>query len=372
MPPCVVCGGEPHAPLPVIGPPSMASDLRLIDAPLRKEACEGCGLVRTAHGQRALSFEERYALYAHAPGQQDAERTRQARYAEWVASMAAGAPEAILDVGCGNGSLLLALRERWPGARLYGCDPSRDSVRHGLAAGLNLWPADVAGLPDDVRADLIITINVIEHTPDPLSFLEQLRARITTGGRAIVICPDGARPDVELLIADHVHSFTAPQLELLLARAGWTPRLGARAPSALGAFQAVVGDAAALDSRPSVPAFDGTLHHRRRRFFERWAALDEALMARAGDGPLTCFGMGEAAGLLRAYAPRTWRRVHACTADVGVAGDVSHGLPVVPLGDLPPGSGLLLGVRPQDQPVLAARLGRRFDRVVAWYDLVEL
>jgi hypothetical protein len=205
-----------------------------------------------------------------------------------------------------------------------------------------------------------------------LAFLQQLRARVTPGGQVIVICPDGARPDVELLISDHAHSFAAPHLETLLARAGWSPRLGGAAPTALGAFQAVVADAAPPQVEPSIPTLDRGRLDRQRRFLERWAALDDALLARTGDEPLACFGTGEAAGLLRAYAPRTWQRVQACTADDGVEGREYHRLPVLPLDALPPSRALLLGVRPQDQPALAARLGRRFDRVVAWYDLVEI
>jgi SAM-dependent methyltransferase len=371
MLPCVVCGGEQHAVLPVIGPPSMASDLRPVDAPLQKEACDRCGVVRTASGRRALSFGEGYALYAHAPGHDVSERTRQARYADWVASMVSSPPASVLDAGCGNGSLLSALRARWPAAQLYGCDPSRDSVRHGQAAGLTLWASEVGDLPEEVRADLIVTINVIEHLADPLAFLQQLRARVTAGGRLIVICPDGGRPDVELLISDHVHSFAAAHLEILLARAGWAPRLAVAAPAPLGAFQGVAGDAMPLGSPPHIPAADAELRDRQRRFFERWAALDDVLLARTGDGPLACFGTGETAGLLRAYAPRTWRQVSTCTADDAVAGDERLGLPVTPLGDLPPAGVLLLGVRAQDQPALAARLRERFERVVAWYDLVE-
>ena len=349
----------------------MASDLREIDAPLRKETCERCGLVRTAGGQRALHFGEGYTLYAHAPAQGSAERTRQARYANWIASMAPASPAAVLDAGCGNGSLLLALRERWPAARLYGCDPSRDSVRHGQTAGLTLWASTIAGVPAEVRADLIVTVNVIEHILDPLSFLRELRARVVAGGRLIVTCPDGARPDVELLVSDHVHSFTAPHLEILLARAGWTPRLAVVAPAAIGAFQAVVADAAPPVTPGMIPVPDTGLLDRRRRFFERWNALDTALLARAGNGRLACFGTGEAAALLRAYAPKTWRRVYTCTADEIGSGADGLGLPVTPLGALPSTGTLLLGVRAQDQRAVEARLRERFDRVVAWYDLVE-
>ena len=89
---------------------------------------------------------------------------------------------------------------------------------------------------------------------------------------------------------------------------------------------------------------------------------------------VVCFGVGEAAGLLRAYAPRTWARVQACTADRQALNPASPdfgGLPIVPLDTLPPSTSLLLGVRPADQPPVRDRLARQFASVTTWYDLVD-
>src|SRR5258705_3827844 len=156
----------------------MASDLRLIDAPLEKAACAYCGALRNLKPQTVLAlFERGYALYAHAPGG-SAERERQDAYAGWITSSVPHAPERVLDAGCGNGSLLLALAKHWPAATLLGCDLSADSISFGGAAGLTLWASPVLELPPEVHADLIVTVNVIEHTPDPLAFLADLRARL--------------------------------------------------------------------------------------------------------------------------------------------------------------------------------------------------
>jgi hypothetical protein len=84
-----------------------------------------------------------------------------------------------------------------------------------------------------------------------------------------------------------------------------------------------------------------------------------------------CFGAGEAAGLLRAYAPGSWSLVTACTFD-GAAGGTFGELPIVPLDDVSADTTLVLGVRPADQPRLVERLQARFPRVVAWYDLVRV
>jgi hypothetical protein len=83
-----------------------------------------------------------------------------------------------------------------------------------------------------------------------------------------------------------------------------------------------------------------------------------------------CFGAGEAAGLLRAYAPRAWASVRACTVDGDSRGGFGA-LSMIPLDSVPAGETILVGVRPADQPHVAERLAARFARVVTWYDLVD-
>ena len=77
------------------------------------------------------------------------------------------------------------------------------------------------------------------------------------------------------------------------------------------------------------------------------------------------------AGLLRAYAPRTWQRVRSCTADELREPSRFGLVPAIPLAHLAGDEALLLGVRPQDQPRLVERLSSRFARIISWHDLIE-
>jgi len=364
---CAICGAAQWLSLPDPGPQSMTSDWRIVSQPLGREMCSVCGLVvRRERDSIDSIYSAGYHLYAHAPGE-SRERARQGLYAEWITASTTRVPSRVLDVGCGNGSLLRALRASWPQAALLGCDPSEESISHGAGDGLRLWQGTADDLPDDVDADLITTVNVIEHTKDPLAFLLALRRSLAHDGHLVVVCPNGGRPGLDLLFADHVFSFAPEHLRALVSRAGFDVAAQSTAPASLGPFQMVVGRPTDSPSKP--PVFERPHSEMHVEYLERWRRLDDSLLARTGI-PAVCFGAGEAAGLLRAYAPRTWRNVSACTVDGDVGGTFGE-LPMIAVDDVPPAATVLLGVRPLDQPRLADRLRARFSRVVTWYDLVD-
>jgi hypothetical protein len=84
-----------------------------------------------------------------------------------------------------------------------------------------------------------------------------------------------------------------------------------------------------------------------------------------------CFGAGETAALLRAYAPAVWTAVTACVTDDEIESPF-EGVPARRLADLSADDQILLAVRPADQPAVAERLRTSFRRIVTWYDLVNV
>ncbi len=214
-------------------------------------------------------------------------------------------------------------------------------MAHGAAPGLHLWQGTAADLPADAASDLVVSVNVIEHTHDPLAFLRGLCGALTAGGLLVLICPDGGRPNLELLFADHVFSFVPEHLHALCARAGLVVEAAGAAPATLGAIpgghraaspEGRGRDAAAVGA---VPPGD------RARYLDAWRRLDARLLERVGEHAV-CFGAGEAAGLLRAYAPRTWARVRACMIDGAAAGRFGE-LPIIGLDAAGAGETVLVG-----------------------------
>jgi SAM-dependent methyltransferase len=86
-------------------------------------------------------------------------------------------------------------------------------------------PAHVAGLPDyggePASFDVVAMYSVIEHTLDPVAYLDRARALLKSGGALVLRLPDtGAEGPPASLIA-HVYHFNAHTIMVLLRRCGF-------------------------------------------------------------------------------------------------------------------------------------------------------
>lgn len=356
----------------------MLSDGRVVPFALRRHACRNCGLAVHIEAPSTEAtrrfFDSGYDLYAHPPGNRF-EQERQRRYAEWIASLAGSArPDSVFEIGCGNGSLLLELRALWPSASLAGLEPASTAARHAREAGFDVTQGFLESSARPARAaDLVLSVNVIEHSPEPARFLQFLRDCMADFGRGIIICPDGDVPSTELLVYDHLHSFSLDALSRFIAAAGLKLIGQAKAPAGLAGFQAAVvaRDGATKKGPVGTPPSGATLFEARRNFLLGWQRLDELLAARtAGASELVCFGTGECAQLLRAYAPRTLSKVAAFAVDGGAG--FFDGRPVLDYGALKPAPGttILPAVRRELHPTIYQRLRNDGHEIAAWNDLL--
>jgi len=360
---CVLCGNASFDALPEPHPQqSILSDLRIVAQPLAKTACRHCGLIcRAAQLSPESVYGEEYELYAHAPGRPE-ELRRQRAYAQWLAPFFSGAT-CVYEAGAGNGSLLLALSELLPELQGRGVEPADGAASFARAAGFGV-ETGLLGFGDSARrADIAYAINVIEHSTDPAAFVKMLASHST--GRVAIVCPQGAEPNVEMLFADHHYSFEPAHMRELFHAASLRVEAQVDAPAAIGQFFLTIGRKATTAANVISPAED----FKKRQYLKAWRGLDRALQERLGDvRSAICFGAGEAAGLLRAYAPQAWQRVAFCAMDSPAAET---------FGDLelrPYSSGMspaaVLGVRPAAQAAVAQRLERDGYRVIRWDDLI--
>ena len=96
----------------------------------------------------------------------------------------------ILDIGFGNGELLLALKEKGY-KNLYGTDFSNKNFERLKKKEINIELSDVEEcLPFKEEFDAIIMNHVIEHFLDPVKVLKNCLERLKTNGKLILLTPN--------------------------------------------------------------------------------------------------------------------------------------------------------------------------------------
>lgn len=88
-------------------------------------------------------------------------------------------PTSIVEVGCGAGGILAALHGALPAVHYTGYEIAPDASRFWekpTALGIDLFVSDFLQTETE-HFDVLMLLDVIEHVPDPIAFLSQIRGR---------------------------------------------------------------------------------------------------------------------------------------------------------------------------------------------------
>ena len=97
---------------------------------------------------------------------------------------------AILELGCGSGHILFALRRRGYG-RLTGVDAQPALASNFEGTGIRFISGNMeGGLRLEGKFDLIFMSYVIEHFADPQKILTQCRSLLSPNGRVVLLTPN--------------------------------------------------------------------------------------------------------------------------------------------------------------------------------------
>jgi len=338
---CCLCGSRDATTLlECLTGRGMTSDSRIVRRNLKKVQCARCGLVRDGLPFAASELEQHYSanytLNVAKSGEEhffysaSGAMARSRLLRDWILALK---PETkwragmrVLEVGCGQGSLLSQLRGSFPSAHFYGIDLSADAVALANAKGLNVRQGGLETLAGE-EYDLIIAFGVLEHVPNPQTFLAQVRELLSDDGEAIVGQPMQNVPSYDIFFVDHLHHFTTDHVRFLAERAGF----------------AEIGH---LASHPSILNF--SLHHLRKSrpvpdatlpnasaskcaqaiktYRGIFSALDDALAKLEDDERIAVFGTGEVFTLLYTYSNLYTVKI-VCGLDDNADRRVNHNWP---------------------------------------------
>lgn len=176
--------------------------------------------VREEYARLAHHYDERWAGYVAASVSATLDR------------LAPRPGERLLDVGCGTGVLLAAVRQTVPDIHVAGVDLATEmlrSARTKLGEDVPLFAADAARLPFPAgRFDAVVSSSSFHYWADPAAGLAEIGRVLGPGGRLVVTdwCDDFLACKVCDLVlgamrSSHKGAYGTDECRRLLTRAGY-------------------------------------------------------------------------------------------------------------------------------------------------------
>jgi SAM-dependent methyltransferase len=220
---CWACGGA-------TGPALYLEPLPFVE-------CFDCGLAfrpRVESDDVRQIYEDPSGYQAERADQQMGEgfeeRLRDARVRLDYLERYSGSPSGrLFDIGAAGGAFLAEARQRgWSVAGVEPMPGAAEHARDDLGLDVTTGVAEDVDLPPD-SLDAVTMWHVLEHIPEPVAVLEQVRAWLRPNGVLAIEVPNGGSPAARKLGKDwqsaepdvHVSQFTPEALRRLLARAGF-------------------------------------------------------------------------------------------------------------------------------------------------------
>jgi SAM-dependent methyltransferase len=187
--------------------------------------CERCGLVYASRLPSAKELREYYGRYPENTGVSE---LTSLRYDELLDRLSPFRQTGrFLDVGCGDGHLLVAARAH--GWTPYGSELGEGPRRRAQEQGLDVRPAPFPAEADEVGTfDVVVSTEVIEHVTDPRDEVAAIGELLRPGGCLYLTTPNfnslsrraiGPRWRV-IEYPEHLNYFTPGTVDRLLTGSG--------------------------------------------------------------------------------------------------------------------------------------------------------
>ncbi len=215
----------------------VTSDCKPWEAGGRLYSCGVCGCTQAlcddAWRDSIQSIYRDYTIYYQGGGEEQRvfdTVTGRAR-SEWLLECIGRAlrmPEngRALDFGCGNGQFLKAFGSVYPEWKLSGVefDEKYRTVVEALPGVEKFYTkTNFASV-----FDFISFVHVLEHIESPITFLKEMRAKLSPNGLLFVELPSYENNPFELLIIDHATHYSLESAQWTLSQAGFSPFVASR------------------------------------------------------------------------------------------------------------------------------------------------
>ena len=144
----------------------------------------------------------------------------------------------LIDVGCGSGQTMSWFTESRPDWKAAGIDIAEEGVAAARSAGLPVVTGNALELPfESASADLVITLDVLQHLPLPagdVDSLREIRRVLRPGGYLFVRTNCQSIPRATEDPANNFRKYELAQLREKLDQAGFEVRALSRANAVLG------------------------------------------------------------------------------------------------------------------------------------------
>jgi SAM-dependent methyltransferase len=381
MPNCLVCDSSSwyRIPDPCEGRAVTTAGV-IMNESLGKSQCSRCGFMTRTESRfvgESKFYEENYISYYQRPGAATYDRHRYDAMAQWLQRSLSGfEPKRILDVGCGAGWSMAAMKRLYPDAIIEGVEPSHSNSKAAMEAGFTVHVGRASSKLDlSPKYDLVYAKNVLTHVVDIVDFLKGLAGLVTKNGRIVLITVDSTVPTNEFLWCDHNFSFLPFHIKALAEKAGLTFLGFEKNPDDVTILHkqivvlALNGGAKAAGQLewPEEIVDSSVLLSERLEYVNKWKALRSRLDAttRSYDRVFN-FGASMWTFLLAGNCPEYWDKIERCTVD-GADG-LCVGKIVSPFSkiDFTEGDAIVLGLNPRTQETFSKRFdGAKYD-VLTW------
>jgi SAM-dependent methyltransferase len=128
-----------------------------------------------------------------------------------------------LELGCGNGNVIREIEKRLPESTIVGSELHEEGLLNARGrVACELVQADIYSLPNWAKFDLIGIFDVLEHLPDDVKALQEIRQSLKPGGKLIITVPASMKLWSYFdKVAGHFKRYSCDTLEEALLKSGF-------------------------------------------------------------------------------------------------------------------------------------------------------